>query len=256
MMKLLLLNYSYLRQISSEVHVGVVVSKTDILGEVGQLLFITGQLSSVVNRDDNGGVLSDLITLRSNVLGFLDNPGIEVVLGNDFVERRQNDALCLGVLKNGSDESLDELSLVNVDTGPCGGRQEGLVVLGAQQDSVQKSNFLAELADGVRVHGAFRLNQTSLYGAYVVLDENGVLVLLDIALDVIGGTKDLQLLVRDWLGNLLQQQDDILLLAQQILISYGETRQCIITRSHFSSRVLRDDNIYTQYSTMQSLSIR
>lgn len=120
----------YLRQISSKVHVAVVVGKTNILSEVRQLLFIVGQCSSsVVNGDDNRSVVCG--TLCSDVLGFLDDPSIKVVVGNDFVERRQNDALCLGVLKDSCDESLDELTFVNVDTGPCGGRQESLVVLGA-----------------------------------------------------------------------------------------------------------------------------
>lgn len=112
------------------------------------------------------------------------------------------------------------MSLVDVDAGPCGEAQECLIVVSTQQDSVQESNFLAKLADGVGVDGALGLDQTSMYGADIVLHKDRVFELVEVVLDVIAGAEVLQLFVRDRLGDLLQQQNAILLFLQELLISW------------------------------------
>lgn len=190
-------------------------------------MLIVGQMGGIVDRD-NDLMLSNMVSsglLGGNVLSFLDDPGVEVVMGHDFVERWQGDALSSRVLKDCSDEGLDELSLVDVDTGPCGGVQEGLVVLGAQQDPVEDGNFLAELTDGVGVDGTLRLYKTGLHGAYIVFHEDRIFVLLVVGFDVIGVAENPQLFVRDRLSDMLQQLDDILLLLQKILIGCGKKRR-------------------------------
>lgn len=171
-------------------------------------------------------ILPDVLVLVSgNVQSLLNDSGVEVVVRNDFVQRRQDDTLRVRTLKNSSDKGLDELSLMNVDAGPCGEAQECLVVVGTQQDSVQESNFLAKLADRVGVDGAFGLDQTSLYGADIVLHKDRVFELMIVVLDVIAGAEDLQLFVRDRLGDLLQQQNAVLLFLQELLIGWGKRKK-------------------------------
>lgn len=119
-------------QVSSEIYEAIVISEARILREVGELVFTLRQVGRVVDRD-NVLVLSDIpnVLSRGDVLSFLDDPSVEVIVGDDLVQRRQDDALRVRALENGSDERLDELFLVNVHAGPCGGAEEDLVVLGA-----------------------------------------------------------------------------------------------------------------------------
>lgn len=65
-------------------------------------------------------VLSDvLVLLCDNILSFLDDSRVEVVLRNGLVNGWQDDTLCVRTLKNSADEGLEELLLVDVDAGPC-----------------------------------------------------------------------------------------------------------------------------------------
>lgn len=84
---------------------------------------------------------------------------------------------------------------------------------------MQNGDFLTKLANGVRVSSASGLNQAGLYCAHIVFNENRIFVLIKIVFDVVVDAKVLQLLVRDFLGNLLQQQNNFLLLLQEVLIS-------------------------------------
>lgn len=75
------LNYAYRQQVSSKVHESVIVSKTDVLREVRKLLFTVGQIGGVVNENNSGILLASPSLrglLQSDILGFLDNPSIEV----------------------------------------------------------------------------------------------------------------------------------------------------------------------------------
>lgn len=203
--------------VSGEGYVGVVGVEADVVGEVRELVLAHGQVVGVVDRDDDG-LLETLAAAGLDVLGFLDDSGVDVVLREDLVDRRWDHTLGVLALEDGGDVSLDELSLVYVDAGPGGGLQEGRVLVSAEEDSRQESDFLAELADGVAVHGALGLNVTGLDHTTVVVDESGLAVVLGVGDDVIVVAEVVQFLIRKTLGYLVQEVDGVLLLLEQILV--------------------------------------
>lgn len=122
---------------------------------------------------------------------------------------------------------LDKLDFVDVKTSPRSSLEEGRIVFGTQQNPVEQWNFFAKLADYMAEDCALWLNQTSFHSTHVVLDYDRVVVLMRVALNVIGFTKILKFLVRDWLWDLLQKLDDILLFVKEILVSWNERKYFI-----------------------------
>lgn len=106
-----------------------------------------------------------------------------------------------------------------MNASPCSGLQEGLVVLCARQDPVQERLFFAQLADTAAEDCTLRLNQTGFHSTSIVFNNDGVVVEVRVAFNVVGGTKVLKLLVWKTRCDLLQELDDILLFVQQLLIS-------------------------------------
>lgn len=121
--------------VASKLNVGVVGGEADVLGEVLELVLAVGQVSRVVDWDNDGldsiGQSGGLHVVGVDVLGVLDDPRVEVVPWEDLVWGWQDDALGVWTQEDGGGEGLDELLLVDVNAGPCGGLQECSVVLGA-----------------------------------------------------------------------------------------------------------------------------
>lgn len=188
--------------VSSQGNVSVVGVEANVVGEVRKLVFTERQVIRVVYWDVNS--LVSLVSFGVDMLSLVDDPGIEVVLGEDLVQRRWNNSDGVFALEDRGDVSLDELSFVYVHTGPCSGLQEHRVVLRRQEHSREKSDFLAQLTDRVRVDGTFRLYMTSLEHAVVVQNGLRLVIELNIRFDVIVEAKVVQFLVRQILGYVFQ----------------------------------------------------
>lgn len=209
----------------SQLDVAVVCVQTNVLGEVGDLVLSEGKVGGVVDVDgvDTVFIALGLLVVKSVpvyvVLHLLDDLGVEEVVWENFVSWGEDDSVQVLTLENSLGEGVHELVLVDVNTSPGSGVQEGCVVLGTQEDLDEKSNLLAELADGIRVRGTHRLYMAGLDKADVVFDSRGVLVVLDVGLEFVAVTDFTEVLVGQFSSDVFQQVDHILLLLQEFLVS-------------------------------------
>lgn len=172
--------------------VGVVRSKTDIFGEVSDLVFTEWIVGGVVDVDVVVvsvflalSLVVVITVLQDKVLDFLDDLGVEEVVGEDFVHWWQDDSVQVEALEYSVGESCDELVLVDVDAGPGSSLQERFVVLGTQEYLSEESDLLAKLAHRVGVWSSFGLYMASLDETNVVLDYRWVLVVLEVRLKLV-----------------------------------------------------------------------
>lgn len=177
----------------------VVVVETNVFSEVGNVVLSSWQVGGVVDWD----VVDLLTSVVSNsvgldVLDFLDDTGVKEVVWKDFVGWWNGDALRVMTLEDGDDESLDELTFVQVNASPGGGVEEGGVVLGTEENSRQEDDFLAESIDSWGEYSTFRLNISSVNSGSEVFHQVGVLIGLEVSFDVIGVSNSAEMIIGDF----------------------------------------------------------
>jgi len=128
------------------VQVVVVVVGVDsyVFGVVRKRLFWVDVqvVAGVVSSDGVGVFLLFLLAVHLLVvLGGVDNFGVVEVVGVDFVDWWQDDAVGGWVVQDGDGEGIQEHSLVDVVAGPDGGLVEGFVVLGVVEHSEESDGL-------------------------------------------------------------------------------------------------------------------
>jgi len=137
------------------VHMEVVVVgiDVDIFGEVGHGLFWMDVHvpAGVVGVDGVSlvvGILDLMLVLVGSpvvlfvLLGLVDDFVAEEVVGEDFVNWRQDDVLAMLAVDDGNGQGVDEHALVDVLAGPVGHMVEGVVILGIIEGPEESDGLL------------------------------------------------------------------------------------------------------------------
>ena len=196
-----------------QVSVGVVGVDADVLGEVAQELLGVGDLVT-------GGPVGHLdivdLALHLGAHEVHDVTGVQVQLGSDLVQGREDQTGAVVTVDDGHGEGIGELALVDVVAGPGGGLDEGVEVLGEVQD-VEQSDHLLQLGVVVHVEDLAAGKHALLPHGHEVLDGPLVGVAVDHLLGVPGLAKGNQLGVHVLLADVPQQLQHQLLLLSDIL---------------------------------------
>lgn len=135
-----------------EVHEFVVHTNAQILTEVRDALLnvVLGPELGVVGDWDADGVLGGVLVVQVLMISLEDNLAVDELLGEHFVERRQNNATHISTVVHGCAQSIDEHVLVDAVARPAGELVKGFVVLG-EVEEVEQLDHLSTV--GLIVHG-------------------------------------------------------------------------------------------------------